>query len=73
MSSACPHVRAHVREGRGSLQLEYDDRVDRQTQLMRLAAQNGRRIEVREIDGVRLWLVPADLVSTVGCMAAVVR
>jgi hypothetical protein len=73
LSHARTSALAPAREGRGSLQLEYDRQVDRQSALLRLAERSGRKLEVRKVNGVRIWIVPADLVPTVGCMAAVVR
>jgi hypothetical protein len=39
---------------------------------MNAAKASGREITVREMHGRKLWLVPHDLVTAVGCMAAVV-
>lgn len=45
--------------------------IARHDRLMRVAERNGYAIDVRDVPGVgRLWYVPKDLVSIVGCMAA---
>jgi hypothetical protein len=65
---------APAREPRGSLQREYDEKIDRQTVLMAIAERyQGFPIEIHEVNGLRFWYVPRDLVPTVGCQVAIVR
>jgi len=66
----CARTPAPARARRGSLQLAYDEELERNERIRKLAEHNGYSAEVREFHGARWWFVPRDFVPMIGAMVA---
>lgn len=70
MTEAASRTHAHTPAlaRRGSLQLAYDEQLERNARILQLAEGRGIKPVIREFQGGRWWYVPMEFASLVGDM-----